>query len=112
VTDSAHDGPIFPTLARELILQKPDQLWAADIISIATGAGFVHLGMILDAWWRPGVGYALGRAVDARLTVAALRAAIEHRRPAPGLVHHSDRAANMLRSSTGSCSPSRASGAR
>jgi putative transposase len=90
-TDSDHDGPIFPNLARELIPDGPDQLWVADITYIATGVGFAYLAVILDAWSRRVVGYALARAVDARLTVAALQAALAHRRPAPGLVHHSDR---------------------
>ncbi len=90
-TDSDHDGPIFPNLARELIPEGPDQLWVADITYIATGVGFAYLAVLLDAWSRRVVGYALARAVDARLTVAALQAALAHRRPAPGLVHHSDR---------------------
>ena len=47
--------------------------------------------MILDAWSRRVVGYAIGRTLDARLTVAALKAAIERRQPPPGCVHHSDR---------------------
>jgi putative transposase len=47
--------------------------------------------VIIDAWSRRVVGYAIGRSIDVRLTLAALRAAVGQRRPAPGCVHHSDR---------------------
>jgi len=90
-TDSDHDGPIFPNLAKTLALDGPDQLWVADITYVAIATGFVYLAVILDAWSRRVVGYALGRTIEARLTVAALEAAIAARRPAKGCVHHSDR---------------------
>jgi putative transposase len=90
-TDSDHDGPIFPNLTKDLALDGPDQLWVADITYVAIAIGFVYLAVILDAWSRRVVGYALGRTIEARLTVAALEAAIAARRPAKGCVHHSDR---------------------
>jgi putative transposase len=90
-TDSDHDSPIFPNLAKDLALDGPDQLWVADITYVAIAIGFVYLAVILDAWSRRVVGYALGRTIEARLTVAALEAAIAARRPAKGCVHHSDR---------------------
>src|SRR5579875_1102023 len=62
-----------------------------EITYIAIARGFVYLAVILDAWSRRVVGYALGRQIDTRLTLAALRAAISARRPPPGLIHHSDR---------------------
>ena len=92
-TDSNHDGPIFPNLARGLVLTGPDQLWVGDITYIRIAAGFVYLAVILDAWSRRVIGYALGRQIDTRLTLAALRAASESRRPPRGCVHHSDRGA-------------------
>ena len=58
-TDSDHDGPIFPDLARDRIVDGPNQLWVADITYIAIGAGFVYLAAILDAWSRRVVGYRL-----------------------------------------------------
>lgn len=61
-------------------------------IAIVRG-GFVYLAVILDAWSRRVVGYALGRQIDTQLTLAALRAAINARHPAPKLIHHSDRGA-------------------
>ena len=61
------------------------------ITYIAIASGFVYLAAILDAWSRRVVGYAIGRRVDARLALAALRAAIESRQPLEGCIHHSDR---------------------
>ena len=92
-TDSDHDGPIFPNLAREFSPTGPNQLWVGDITYIRIVSGFVYLAVILDAWSRRVIGYALGRQIDTRLALAALRAAIETRRPPPGCIHHSDRGA-------------------
>jgi putative transposase len=57
---------------------------------IAIATGFVYLAAILDAWSRRVVGYAIGKRIDARLALAALRAAVAARRPPPGCIHHSD----------------------
>ncbi len=89
-TDSDHDGPIFPDLARDRILDGPNQVWVADITYIAIAVGFVYMAAILDAWSRRVVGYAIGRSIDARLAVAALKAAIRARQPPKGCIHHSD----------------------
>src|SRR5208337_4837647 len=78
-TDSDHDGPIFPDLARHKILDGPNQVWVADITYIAIASGFVYLAAILDAWSRRVVGYAISRSIDARLALAALKAAIRTR---------------------------------
>jgi putative transposase len=90
-TDSDHDAPIFPDLARDRIIDGPNQLWVADITYIAIAAGFVYLAAILDAWSRRVVGYAISRSIDARLALAALKAAIGTRQPPKGCIHHSDR---------------------
>ena len=90
-TDSDHDGPIFPDLARHRILDGPNQVWVADITYIAIAIGFVYMAAILDAWSRRVVGYAISRSIDARLAVAALKAAIRVRQPPKGCIHHSDR---------------------
>lgn len=90
-TDSDHAQPIFPDRTRDMILNGPDQLWVADITYVAILAGFVYVAVILDAWSRRVVGYAISRSIDARLTVAALKAAIKCRKPPAGCVHHSDR---------------------
>ena len=90
-TDSAHDNPIFPNLARDMVADGPNQLWVADLTYIAIATDFVYLAAILDAWSRKIVGYAISRSMDARITVAALKAAIRVRSPPANCVHHSDR---------------------
>jgi putative transposase len=90
-TDSDHDQPIFPNRMKDMIVDGPNQLWVADITYVAILASFVYVAVILDAWSRRVVGYAISRSIDARLTVAALKAAIARRKPPPGCVHHSDR---------------------
>jgi putative transposase len=95
-TDSDHDRPIFPDRAKGMVVDAPNQLWIADITYIAIATGFVYLAAILDAWSRRVVGYdsyAISRSIDARLTLAALKAALRTRRPPSGCVHHSDRGA-------------------
>jgi len=90
-TDSNHAEPIYPNLARWFCPTGTNQLWVADITYVRLRIEFIFLAVILDAWSRKVVGYALGRWLDTRLPLAALEAAIQSRRPAPGLVHHSDR---------------------
>ena len=86
-----NDRPIFPARTKELAVDGPNQLWVADLTYVAIAIGFVYVAVILDAWSRRVVGYAIARAIDARLTIAALRVAIEGRKPPPGCIHHSDR---------------------
>ena len=90
-TDSDHDQPIFPNLSKDLKLDGPDQFWVADITYVPIIGGFVYVAIILDGWSRRVVGHAMSRSIDARLTLAALGAAVADRKPAPGCVHHSDR---------------------
>jgi len=90
-TDSDHNDPIWPNLATTVTLDGPNQLWVADITYVAITTSFVYLAVILDAWSRRVVGYAISRSIDARLVTAALRAAINARNPPRGCVHHSDR---------------------
>jgi putative transposase len=90
-TDSDHENPIFPNKAKSLVVNGPNQLWVADITYVAILTGFVYVAVILDAWSRRVVGYAISRSIDARLTVAALTAAVTRRKPPTGCVHHSDR---------------------
>jgi putative transposase len=90
-TDSDHGLPIYPNRARTMVLTGLDQLWVADITYIRLLAEFVYLAVILDAFSRREIGWALERNLEDTLTLGALRMAIERRRPVPGLVHHSDR---------------------
>ncbi|EGY02654.1 putative transposase [Nitrospirillum viridazoti Y2] len=90
-TDSDHDEPIFPNRAADMTLTGPDQLRVGDITYVAVAAGFVYVAVILDAWSRRVVGYAISRSIDTRLTVAALKAAIIARIPPAACVQHTDR---------------------
>jgi putative transposase len=90
-TDSDHDLPVYPNLARELQVTGLNQLWVADITYIRLVLDFVYLAVILDAFSRRVIGWALGRTLEAELALAALQMAIGRRRVTPGLVHHSDR---------------------
>ena len=90
-TDSDHDQPIFPNLTNDMMLTGPDQLWVSDITYVPVIGGFAYVAIILDAWSRRVVGYAMSRSIDARLTLGALELAVAGRMPPPGCVHHSDR---------------------
>ena len=69
---------------------RPNQLWVADITYVAIAVGFVYAAVILDAWSRRVVGYAISRSIDTRLTLAALKAAVRSRQPPRACIHHSD----------------------
>ena len=89
-TDSNHNFPVYPNLAKGMVPERPNQLWRADITYIRLLSGFVFLAAILDAFSRKVVGWALARHIDAALSVEALRMAINNRPVEPGLMHHSD----------------------
>jgi putative transposase len=90
-TDSNHDLPVYPNLAREMTLTGVNELWIADITYIRLLREFIYLAVILDAFSRRCIGWALERHLKAELAVAALRQAIAERGVKAGLVHHSDR---------------------
>ena len=90
-TDSRHCLPIYPNLARQTVPTAINQLWVADITYIRLRTEFVYLAVVLDAFSRRVIGWALGRTLEAELPLAALRMALMERKPQPGLVHHSDR---------------------
>jgi transposase InsO family protein len=90
-TDSRHDLEVYLNLASRMKLTGINQLWVADITYIRLRAEFVYLAVILDAYSRKVVGWALERTLAARLPIAALEHALAERQPPPGLVHHSDR---------------------
>jgi putative transposase len=90
-TDSNHGRRVYPNLARNLVLTGVDQLWVADITYIRLREEFVFLAVILDAYSRRVIGWALDRTIEDKLTLSALRMALSRRAVEPGLVHHSDR---------------------
>ena len=90
-TDSKHNQPIYPNFAAKLELTGLDQLWVADITYIRLEIEFVYLAVVLDAYSRRVIGWALDRSLEDDLAIAALEMALRSRSPGPGLVHHSDR---------------------
>jgi len=95
-TDSNHARKVYPNLARDMVLTAINQLWRADITYIRLRDEFVFLAVILDAYSRRVIGWALDRTMEDSLTLAALRMALLRRSipgngAEPGLVHHSDR---------------------
>jgi transposase InsO family protein len=81
---------VYPNLAERLELTDLNQLWVADITYIRLQEEFVYLAVVLDAFSRKVVGWALGRELKASLALEALQKALDSRQPGPGLVHHSD----------------------
>ena len=91
-TDSKHALPVAPNvLARQFNPAAPNQAYASDITYIRTGAGWLYLAVVLDLFSRRVVGWAMAPSMPAALVCDALRMAIQARRPAAGLVAHSDR---------------------
>ena len=90
-SDGGCKEAVFPNLARHFVPRGPNELWVGDITYIRTTVAFVFLAVILDAWSRRVVGYAVSRQIDTRLTIAALRAALAARQPPRGCIHHTDR---------------------
>lgn len=91
-TDSDHDHPVAPNrLDRRFEWDAPDQAWATDITYLATGQGWLYLAVVIDLCSRTIVGWAAANHLRAELCTEALENAIQTRRPAAGLLHHSDR---------------------
>jgi putative transposase len=90
-TDSRHAERAYPNLLAGTALSGIDQAWVADITYVRLPTQFVYVACLLDAYSRRCVGWELSRRIDTSLTLAALERAIVLRRPAPGLIHHSDR---------------------
>jgi putative transposase len=90
-TESDHHVDVYLNLASRMTLTGMNQLWVADITYIRLHAEFVYLAVILDAFSRKVVGWALDQTLATRLPLGALHHAISTRQPPPGVVHHSDR---------------------
>ena len=90
-TDSHHSLPVYPNLARQLVVTDTNQLWVADITYIRLPSQFVYLAVVLDAFSRRVIGWALDRHMLTELPLTALRMALRTRQVTTGLVHHSDR---------------------
>ena len=89
-TDSRHGLKVFPNLARNLVVTNIDQLWVADITYIRLPREFVYLAVLLDAFSRRVIGWALRLQLTTELSLSALQMALATRPLKPGLMHHSD----------------------
>ena len=90
-TDSKHQLPIYPNLIKNRKVRALNEVWVADITYIRIRSSFVYLAAILDLYSRRIVGWAISKRIDSALCVAALRMALDSRRPGPDCIHHSDR---------------------
>jgi putative transposase len=86
-TDSAHAFPRYPNLVEGLAVERPEQVWVADITYVRLRAEFVYLAVLMDVFTRGVRGWQLGRSLDGPLTLAALGRALRAGTPE---VHHSD----------------------
>jgi len=91
-TQSDHDQPIAPNrLAQRAAPGGPNQIWVNDLTYVRTDEGWLYVGVVMDLWSRKIVGWATGPSLHAALSGDALKMALQHRQPARGLLHHSDR---------------------
>lgn len=91
-TDSSHRLPVAAnTLGRRFAVHEPNRVWAGDITCIPTAEGWLYLAVVLDLYSRAVIGWAMGPRLTADLATEALTMALWRRKPAPGLLHHSDR---------------------
>lgn len=90
-TQSNHKLPVWPNLARRMIPTDVNQLWVADITYVRLDEAFVYLAIVLDAFSRRVIGWALQPHLKAELALEALRNALAERHITPGMIHHSDR---------------------
>jgi putative transposase len=90
-TDSDHGHRVYPNLVKGLKVRGRNQVWVADISYIRIVTGFLYLAVVLDLFSRKVIGWALSEQIDAQLTLAALRMALEERGSVEGCIHHSDR---------------------
>jgi len=91
-TDSKHEMPVAPNLLeRQFVTSAPDQAWTADITYIPTREGWLYLAVVMDLYTRMIVGWSMDGRMTRELVMNALRMARFRRKPAPGVLHHSDR---------------------
>jgi transposase InsO family protein len=91
-TDSRHNLPIAENLLdRKFETTSPNRAWVSDITYVRTRAGWLYLAVVMDLFSRKIVGWAIAPGMPAELVASALRMAIWQRKPAPGLLLHSDR---------------------
>ena len=98
-TDSKHSYPVAPNLLnRQFTIDRPNTVWVTDITYIWTSEGWLYLAGVVDVYSRMVVGWSMRRRITQQLTLGALNQALGRRHPQPGLLHHSDRDSQILRS--------------
>ena len=91
-TDSKHALPVAPNLLEQRFdAARPNTVWVSDITYLWTRQGWMYLAVIIDLFSRKVVGWSLCERMTAELVCEALDAAVQQRRPPPGLIFHSDR---------------------
>ena len=91
-TDAKHSHRIYPNLLKSYSpLSELDKVWVSDITYVRILTGFVYVAIIMDLYSKKVVGWAISRNIDRKLTLGALRMAVERRQPVLGCIHHSDR---------------------
>ena len=91
-TDSNHKLPVAPNLLnRQFQVDRPDTVWCGDITYLWTMEGWLYLAVVIDLYSRKVVGWAMSSHLKTSLVLEALRMAYWRRKPAKGLIHHSDR---------------------
>lgn len=115
-TNSKHNFPVAQNLLnRQFAVDHPNLVWLSDITYIRTTEGWLYLAVVLDLCSRQVVGWSMGSRLTRELTLAALKQALNRRRPQPGLIHHSDQGSQyaaddyqkLLRANQITCSMSR-----
>ena len=89
-TNSSYNLKIYPNLAKDLVVNRVEQLWCADITYIRILTAFVYLAVIIGAFSQKIVGYAIGKTLAPELATQALKMAINSRNT-DDLIHHSDK---------------------
>lgn len=91
-TDSKHNLPVAPNLLeRNFTPEAPNQVWTADLTYIWTDEGWLYLAVVIDLFNREVVGWSMKPRMTADIVIDALTMAWFRKKPAPGLIHHSDR---------------------
>jgi len=103
-TQSAHAHPVAPNvLQRQFTVATPNRVWVGDLTYVRTRDGWLYLAIVLDLASRRVVGWAMRHTMEHALVLEALAMAVRQRRPAPGLVHHTDRGAQYAASDYRAC---------
>lgn len=92
-TMSCHGLPVYPNMAKDMVLTNINQLWVSDITYIGVNGKFLYMAILLDAYSRKCVGWHLSKHIDVDLVLMSFRKALETRNNIgiSGIVHHSDR---------------------